>query len=80
MFNPLFPNVAKLKDADIEAKLSDLNKKYMIAARSGNGALADQIVVMINHYKDEQRRRYQEEMQKALKKQDKDFDDLINFD
>lgn len=78
MYNPLLADPSKLKDADLENKIIDLNKKYHMAARMGHGAICQQIVTAIEIFKQEQVRRQTESMQKLIKKQDKDFDDLIN--
>ena len=78
MYNPLLGDASKLKDADLDDKILDLTKKYHIAARMGHGAVCDQIISALNMYKDEQYRRQVEATQKLVKKQDKDFDDLIN--
>lgn len=78
MYNPLLGDASKLKDADLDNKILDLTKKYHIAARMGHGAVCDQIISALNMYKEEQYRRQVEATQKLVKKQDKDFDDLIN--
>ena len=80
MFNPLTPNLGDLKDADIDSKISDLNKKYVIAARSGNGGLSTQILLALEEYKSEQQRRLLEKTKVAVKNQTKDFTTLINID
>jgi hypothetical protein len=80
MFHPLTPNLANLKDTDIDSKISDLNKKYVIVARSGNGGLCNQILLALEEYKSEQQRRLLEKTNVAVKNQTKDFSDLINID
>lgn len=77
MFNPLMPDLREVKDQEIEAKLHELTKKYWIAARSGNGGLAQQILVALESYKDEMRRRQVEQQRSLLEKQNKNFDELI---
>jgi len=78
MFHPLLPDLKDVKDADLESKISDLNKKYFIAARSGNGYLCDQIIMTLEQYKDEQKRRFSEKnKQVTIKDQNRDLDDLI---
>lgn len=78
MYNPLLPDVTKLKDADLESKILDVSRKYQIAARTSNGLICEQLIGVLNMLKDEQYRRQVEATQKLMKKQDKDFDDLIN--
>lgn len=77
MFNPLLPDLSSIKDQDLENTISDLSRKYHIAARSGNGGLCSQISVTLEQYKDEQRRRMIEKSKVSVRKEDKDLDDLI---
>jgi hypothetical protein len=58
--------------------MTDLNKKYSIALRTGNGMLAQQVAVVIEAIRDESQRRQREATKKLLQKQNKDLDDLIN--
>lgn len=77
MFNPLMPDLRDVKDQELETKLHELTKKYWISARGGNGALAQQILVALESYKDEMRRRQVEQQRSLMEKQNKDLDDLI---
>jgi len=79
MFNPLLPDLSKIKNEDLELKITELMKKYMIAAKSGQGGVCQQISIIIDSYKDEQKKRYAESAKK-LATQNKDFDDYINVD
>jgi hypothetical protein len=78
MFNPLLEDLTLLKDADLENRMTDLNKKYSIALRTGNGMLAQQVAVVIEAIRDESQRRQREATKKLLQKQNKDLDGLIN--
>ena len=78
MFNPLLPDISKLKNEDLENKINELMRKYVIAARSGQGVVCNQISLILETYKDEQRRRYAEASRKVV--QNKDLDDYINID
>ena len=78
MFNPLLEDLTVLKDTDIESRMTDLNKKYNIALRMGNGAIAQQIAVVIEALREETVRRQYEASKKLLQKQNKDLDGLIN--
>lgn len=78
MFHPLLPNVTELKDLDLENKITELGRKYTFAARSGNGGLCSQILLVLEEYKAEQQRRLYSRSKVAMKNQDKDLDDLIN--
>ncbi len=80
MYNPLLSDVGQLKDSELENKILDLNKKFHIAAKMGYGQICEQIVIALNVYKDETLRRQKVAMEKLAKKQDNDFDDLINVD
>jgi hypothetical protein len=78
MFNPLLPNLTHIKNEDLENKISELMQKYVIAARSGQGIVCQQIHVILETYKDEQRRRFAEANKKII--QNKNLDDFINVD
>ena len=78
MFHPLLSNVTEIKDLDLENKINDLGKKYSFAARSGNGGLCSQILLVLEEYKFEQQRRLMERTKVSIKNQDKDLSDLIN--
>jgi len=79
MFNPLLPDLSKVKNEEIDNKINELMRKFFIAARSGQGALCEQISVLLETYKEEQRRRHYEE-NKRLLGQNKNLDDYINVD
>jgi hypothetical protein len=78
MFHPLLANPGKLKDADLDNKINELTKKYYIAARMGQGGVANQIAIALEMYRTEQYQRQIDMTQKVAKKQDRDLDDLIN--
>lgn len=80
MYNPLLGDPSKLKDKDLEDKILDLTKKYHIAARMGQGAACEQIIIALDMYKTEQYTRHMEATKRLVKKQDNGFDDLINVD
>jgi hypothetical protein len=77
MFHPLESDLSQLKDKDIEDKLVDLNKKYYIAARSGNINLLTQVETFVTIYKNELSKRYRDKMKQQ---DDNDLDQLINVD
>jgi hypothetical protein len=77
MFHPLIDDLSKLKDADIDSKINDLNKKYGMAARSGQGQVCSQIITILNILKEEQQIRYYRKIEE-LQNNGKNFDDLIN--
>lgn len=78
MFNPLMEDLSGLKDEEVNSKISELMKKYNIASRLGNGALAYQIVVALESLQTENARRQQEASRRLVEKQKKDLDGLIN--
>ena len=78
MFNPLLEDLTLVKDVELESRMVDLNKKYSIALRTGNGMLAQQVAVVIEAVREETLRRQREATKKLLQKQNKDLDDLIN--
>jgi hypothetical protein len=81
MFNPLLGNISKLTDQDLEAKLLDLNKKYHIAMRLGQGGIADQILTNLEAYRSEQQQRHHDANKEITRKNhDQGLDDLINVD
>lgn len=79
MFNPLLPDLSAIKNEDLENKITELMQKYFIAARSGMGSVCEQITVILEAYKDEQRRRHAQSSQKLIN-QNKHLDDYINRD
>jgi hypothetical protein len=81
MFNPLLPDLSKLKEQDLESKISDLSKKYFIALKLGQGQAAQQIAVTLDAFKMEQQRRQIKSREDLSKKtQEGGMEDLINVD
>ena len=79
MYNPLLEDLTQLKDTELESKIADLNKKYMMALRLGNGMAAEQIVVILDAMKFEGQRRQAEAVKRLAQNQNKDLDKLINI-
>jgi hypothetical protein len=79
MYNPLLQDLSTLKNEDLDNKINELMQKYFIAARSGMGGVCNQINVILEAYKDEQRRRH-EQSSKKMAEQNKNLDDYINVD
>jgi len=77
MYNPLLEDPSQLKDQDLEKRILDLGRKYHMASKLNYGPACDQIVVALEMYKEEQRKRQREIARNLLEKQNKDFDDLI---
>jgi hypothetical protein len=79
MFNPLLPDLSKIKNEDLDNKITELMQKYFVAARSGMGGVCNQINIILEAYKDEQRRRHAQASSKLIN-QNKHLDDYINRD
>jgi hypothetical protein len=79
MFNPLLPDLSSLKSEDVDNKITELMQKYTMAARFGQGGVCQQIAIILESYKDEQRRRQIAATQKLVN-QNKNLDDFINVD
>jgi hypothetical protein len=79
MFNPFVDNLTELKIADLEAKITELSKKYFIAANSGNGHLAEQILVILDQYRVELKTRNLSQTNLPTRLGDTDIDDLIKI-
>lgn len=75
MFHPLSEDYSQLKDAEIEARLQDLSRKYFMA---NNPAVKQQISVFIDIYKNELSFRRTKQLEQLYQKRDKDLDKLIN--
>ena len=76
MFHPFEQNLTELKDSDLEAKISELSRKYFQAQRLGNAQLLTQIETFITIYREEMKRRYLTQKTDL----DNDLDQLINVD
>lgn len=76
VFHPLESDLSQLKDAEVENKLLELNKKYYAASRLGSYDLLTQLSTFITIYREELSRRYAAK----LKQGNDDLDHLINVD
>lgn len=75
MFNPLAEDCRLLKDAEIEAKIQDLGRKYFMTQ---NSAVKQQISVLLNFYRNELSERRQKQLEQVYQKRDKNLDKLVN--
>ena len=80
MFNPLLGDPSTLKDAELEAKIIDLTRKYTIAARTGMNGVMPQIALALEMYKNELTKRNHAALQSTAKKANGNLDDLINVE
>lgn len=74
--HPLIENLSNLKDLELESKINELSKKYFM---TNNSNIKEQIVSILESYKEELNRRRQEEWQKATENTSKGLDKLINI-
>ncbi len=79
MYNPLLPDFSKVSNDALEAKITELMKKYLIASQHGQGQICSQISVILESLKEEQMKRYQAANKKIFN-QNKNLDDYINVD
>ena len=80
MFNPLLGNPADLKDAELEARINELTRKYTIAARTGMNQVLPQLALALEVYREELTKRGQESLKTTARKANGNLDDLINVD
>ena len=77
--HPLQVNITGLTDSEIEDKVRELTKKYFTAMKVSPG-VANQILMLLEDYKNEQVAREQKRLEVARKDNlDGKFDDLINI-
>lgn len=74
--HPLVDNLANLKTNEVEAKISELTKKYFMTNNTGVQA---QISAILEHYQEELRNRHLAEWERATAARDKSLDKLINI-
>jgi hypothetical protein len=77
MFHPFEGDLSELNDSELQAKLSELNKKYYSAARLGKNDLLTQLQTFVTIYRNEITRRA---VTAKYSNDDKDLDQLINVD
>jgi hypothetical protein len=75
MEHPLVGELSHLTTDELSAKISELNKKLSIAARSGNAHLCNQLRMALESYNT----KYQEKLQQSYKAASNNFDDKINI-
>lgn len=74
--HPLIEDFSSLKNQDLENKINDLTNKYFLTK---NMYVREQIVNLLNTYKEELYNRQQRELEKAMTTRDQDLDNLINI-
>lgn len=76
MEHPLIGDLSSVSTEDLSAKINELYKKLAIAQRSGNGYLANQVRMVIETYQNQ----YQQRLQQEAKKNNVNFDGIINIE
>jgi len=76
MFNPLVDSFEDLNDTQLQEKIQDLSRRYF---QTRNPGLQNQIVVMLDMFKQEQTARLYKK-QNSDNDEDSDLDNLINID
>jgi predicted transcriptional regulator of viral defense system len=72
--HPLSEDYTKLKDAEVEARIQDLSRKYF---QTQNSAVKQQIAIFLDIYKAELSSRRAKATEQLYQKRDKDLDSLI---
>ena len=75
--HPLVGDLSQLKDGEIETKINELSKKYF---STYNVDVRQQIVMVLDTYKEELNNRRRQEYEKMMQSRDKNLDKLINVD
>jgi Skp family chaperone for outer membrane proteins len=75
MEHPLVGELSHLTTDELSAKISELNKKLSIAARTGNAHLCNQLRMALESYNT----KYQEKLQQSYRDASNNFDDKINI-
>jgi flagellin-specific chaperone FliS len=75
IMHPLVSNLSQLKETELENKLQELSRRYF---QVSNPAVQQQIVMIMEDYKQELAVRRQKMWQEQYQKRDTDLDSLIN--
>ena len=75
--HPLVGDLSHLKDGELENKINELSKKYFSTYNVG---VREQIVSLLDTYKEELNNRRRAEYEKMIQSRDKSLDKLINVD
>ena len=75
--HPLVHDLESLKDSELEGKISELTRKYL---STHNFQLQQQIIMVLDSYKEELAKRQREAYAKMMETRNKDLDKLIKVD
>jgi len=67
MSHPLAPDLSTLNNDELLAKYNELNKKYMMAHRTGSGSIISQMAMLLEDYRNELRVRQEKLLSDANK-------------
>ena len=73
---PLIEDLSTLKNQELENKINDLTKKYFLTT---NVYIREQIISLLDTYKEVLSTRQQEELEKSMNHRDYDLDKFINI-
>jgi hypothetical protein len=73
--HPLINDLSSIKDSELDTKINDLTRKYFVTS---NFELRQQIVMVLESYKEELGNRKRIEYENMMKSRDKGLDKLIN--
>jgi hypothetical protein len=76
--HPLTPDLSKLSDMELQAKVTELTKRLMQATRSGPAGAIGQLQMMLEDYQYEYNRR-QEKLMEELIKNNRNYKDFIDI-
>ena len=74
MMHPLAEDFSKLKDAEIESRIQDLNSKYW---QTTNSSIQRQLSMFLDMYRTEIQDRRAKQWNQMYQKRNKDLDNLI---
>ena len=74
--HPLIEDFSLLKNQDLESKINDLTNKYFLTK---NVYIREQIISLLDSYKEELFVRQQQDLEKSMATKDQDLDKLINI-
>lgn len=77
MEHPLIGDISALTTEELTNKIAELNKKLVIAQRTGNGHLCNQVRMAIESYQTLYHQRLEEQYRKQSG--DRDFSDKIDI-
>ena len=77
--HPLGPDLSKVTDSELQAKVMDLTKKLSASYRMGNPELTHQVRMLYDECLEEQRARESKKLEELMKSNGSDFDDIIDI-